>query len=58
MLSQKNSPETVGAWLEQQFPGRFDVQVSNLKMLDLPAQFKGEKRAAVADKTDQEVQFF
>ncbi|MBK9336880.1 MAG: hypothetical protein IPM98_09950 [Lewinellaceae bacterium] len=55
---KKTAPETVGAWLEQQFPGRFDVQVSNLKMLDLPAQFKGEKRAAVADKADQEVQFF
>jgi hypothetical protein len=55
---KKTAPETIGAWLEQQFPGRFEVLVSNLKMLDILAQYKGEKRAIVADKADPEVQFF
>lgn len=55
---KKSPPTTVGPWLEQHFPGRFSVLNSNLKMLDVMAQFRGEKRALVADNSDAEVQFF
>jgi len=55
---KKTPPKSIEPWLEQQFPGQFEVQVSNLKMLDVMAQFRGEKRALVADKADPEVQFF
>ncbi len=55
---KKTPPKTIEPWLEQQFPGRFSVQVSNLKMLDVMAQYRGEKRALVADKADTDVQFF
>ena len=55
---KKSPPKTIEPWLEQQFPGRFSVLNSNLKMLDVMAQFRGEKRALVADKADPDVQFF
>ena len=54
---QKTPPTTLGPWLEEAFPGKFEVLDSNLKMLDVMAQFKGEKQALVADKSDQTVQF-
>jgi len=55
---KKSPPKSIGPWLEQQFPGQFSVLDGNLKMLDVMAQFRGEKRALVADKSDAEVQFF
>ncbi|MFN0014399.1 MAG: hypothetical protein ACKVU2_07605, partial [Saprospiraceae bacterium] len=55
---KKTPPENLEGWLENRFPGQFEVQVSNLKMLDVMAQFRGEKRALVADKSDPDVQFF
>ncbi|MBL7795812.1 MAG: hypothetical protein JNJ90_04835 [Saprospiraceae bacterium] len=55
---KKSPPKSIEPWLEQQFPGRFSVLNSNLKMLDVMAQFRGEKRALVADKADADVQFF
>lgn len=55
---KKTPPDTIQSWLETEFPGQFEILDSNLKMLDIMAQFKGQKQALVADKTDQEVQFF
>lgn len=55
---KKSPPSSIGPWLEQQFPGRYTVLNSNLKMLDVMAQFRGEKRALVADVSDADVQFF
>ncbi|MFN0174605.1 MAG: hypothetical protein ACKVU0_08170 [Saprospiraceae bacterium] len=56
-FSKKTPPKNIESWLELHFPGQFDVLVSNLKMLDVMAQFKGEKQALLADKSDPEVQF-
>lgn len=54
---KKSPPKTIEPWLEQQFSGQFEVLIPNLKMLDVLAQFRGEKRALVADKVDPDVQF-
>ena len=54
---KKSPPRNVEAWLTQQFPGQYEVVVSNLKMLDLMAQYKGQKQALIADKSDREIQF-
>ena len=54
---KKTPPKNIESWLELHFPGQFEVLVSNLKMLDVMAQFKGEKLALVAEKSDSEVQF-
>ncbi|MCC6462165.1 MAG: hypothetical protein IT260_16985 [Saprospiraceae bacterium] len=54
---RKSPPTNIGDWLEQTFPGQFQVLDSNLKMLDIRAQFRGEKRALIAGKTESEVQF-
>lgn len=56
---RKKTPakKTVETALESMFPGQFKVLDTNLKMLDIMAQFKGEKRALVEDKADPEVQF-
>jgi len=54
---KKSPPRNVDSWLAQQFPGQYEVVVSNLKMLDIVAQYKGQKQAIVADKADPEVQF-
>ena len=54
---KKSAPKNVEAWLEEAFPGQFQVVVSNLKMLDIMARYRGEKRAVIADKADPEVQF-
>ncbi|MEQ1747575.1 MAG: hypothetical protein ABMA02_19245 [Saprospiraceae bacterium] len=55
---KKTPPDNLKGWLEHEFPGRYEVLVSNLKMLDVMAQFRGEKRGLVADKADPDVQFF
>lgn len=55
---KKTPPDNIEGWLKNEFPGQYEVLVSNLKMLDVVAQFKGEKRALVADKSDPDVQFF
>ncbi|MFN0013949.1 MAG: hypothetical protein ACKVU2_05320 [Saprospiraceae bacterium] len=55
---KKSPPDNLKGWLENEFPGRYEVLVSNLKMLDVMAQFRGEKRGLVADKNDLDVQFF
>ena len=54
---RKSAPTNISGWLEQQFPGQFNVVISNLKMLDIKAQFKGEKRALIASQSEPEVQF-
>lgn len=54
---KKTPPRNIEDWLEAHFPGRYDVLTSNLKMLDVMAQFKGEKLALVAEKADTCVQF-
>lgn len=54
---QKTPPKNIEAWLEQSFPGKYQVLASNIRMLDIMAQFKGEKRAVIADKSDPELQF-
>jgi hypothetical protein len=54
---KKSPPNNIESWLELHFPGQFEVMVSNLKMLDVMAQFKGEKQVLLADKSDPEVQF-
>ncbi len=43
--------------LERMFPGQFEVLNSNLKMLDIMAQYKGDKQAVIGDKADPDVQF-
>ena len=43
--------------LEELFPGQFQIVVSNLDLLDVLKQFKGEKRAIIGDKSDPDVQF-
>ncbi len=43
--------------LERMFPGQFQVLNSNLKMLDVMAQYKGEKQAVICEKADPDVQF-
>lgn len=48
----------LGSELERLFPGQFQVLISNLKMLDIKAQFQGVKQAVVADKTDSEIHCF
>jgi len=53
---KKTPPNNIEAWLGQEFPGKYEVLISNLKMLDVMAQFKGEKRALIAEKSDPEVQ--
>ena len=53
---KKTSPNNIEAWLGQEFPGRFEVLVSNLKMIDVMAQFEGRKQALIAEKSDPEVQ--
>lgn len=50
-------PKNVGEWLEKAFPGQFEVVLSNLKILDIMAQFRGDKQAVIADKADPVVQF-
>lgn len=56
---RKKTPakKDVGMELERMFPGQFEVLNSNLKILDMKAQFKGEKQAVVGDKADPDVQF-
>jgi hypothetical protein len=55
---KKKSPaDNIESWLDQQFPGQFRIIDSNLKMLDVIAQFKGKKQALVADRNDPDVQF-
>ncbi len=54
---KKSPPNNIESWLELQFPGQFQVLDSNLKMLDVMAQFKGEKQALLADNSAPEVQF-
>ena len=54
---KKSPPKNIDSWLELQFPGQFQVLDSNLKMLDVMAQFKGEKQALLADNSAPEVQF-
>ncbi len=54
---KKTPPKNIESWLELHFPGQFEILDSNLKMLDVMAQFKGEKLALVAEKSDSEVQF-
>lgn len=56
---RKKTPakKDVESELERMFPGQFQVLNSNLKMLDLMAQYKGEKLAVVGDKADPDVQF-
>lgn len=54
---KKTPPKNIEAWLDQHFPGQFEVLVPNLKMLDVMAQFKGEKQAVVSVKADPEVEF-
>jgi hypothetical protein len=53
---KKSTPNNIEGWLGQEFPGKYEVLVSNLKMLDIMAQFKGEKRALISEKADPEVQ--
>ena len=38
---KKTPPNNIEAWLGQEFPGKYEVLVSNLKMLDVMAQFEG-----------------
>jgi len=47
----------IGTRLEELFPGKFQVLVSNLKLLDVMAQYRGDKQAIVGEKSDQDVQF-
>lgn len=56
---RKKTPgkKNVDSELELLFPGKFQVLNSNLKVLDIKAQFKGEKLAVIGDKADPEVQF-
>jgi hypothetical protein len=56
---RKKTPakKTVETELESLFPGQFKVLDTNLKMLDIMAQFKGEKLALIEDAADPEVQF-
>ena len=55
---RKKTPRiNVETELERMFPGQFQVLNSNLKMLDVMAQYKGEKQAVIGDKADPEVQF-
>lgn len=56
-FSKKTPSNNIEAWLEKEFPGQFQVLDSNLKMLDVMAQFKGEKRALIAERSDTLVQF-
>ncbi len=55
---KKGTPKNLEAWLEQNLPGQLQVLNTNLKMLDVMAQFKGEKQALVADRNNAEIQFF
>jgi hypothetical protein len=54
---KKGDPKNLGDWLEKNMPGQLQVLDSNLKMLDVMAQFKGEKQALVADQQNQDIQF-
>lgn len=56
---RKKTPakKNVESELELMFPGQFQVLDSNRKMLDIMAQFKGEKQAVIGDKADPDVQF-
>lgn len=54
---KKSPPANIESWLEHHFPGEFRVVDTNLKMLDVMAQFKGEKQALVAVKSDSIAQF-
>ena len=56
---RKKTPTQKGveSELERMFPGQFQVVLSNLKMLDVMALYKGEKQALIGDKADPEVQF-
>lgn len=54
---KKGEPKNLGDWLEKNMPGQLQVLDSNLKMLDVMAQFKGEKQALVADRNNEEIQF-
>lgn len=51
-------PKSLESELELLFPGQFQVLHTNLKLLDVMAQYKGEKQAVIGDKSDPEVQFF
>jgi len=53
-----SSKKNVESELELMFPGQFQVLDSNIKVLDIMAQFKGDKKAVIADKADPDVQFF
>ncbi|MBC7777582.1 MAG: hypothetical protein H7246_19265 [Phycisphaerae bacterium] len=56
---RKKTPakKNVETELERMFPGQFQVLNSNLKMLDVMAQYKGNKQAVIGDKADPDVQF-
>jgi hypothetical protein len=54
---KKGEPKNIESWLDRHMPGQLQVVNSNLKMLDVMAQFKGEKQALVADQHNQEIQF-
>jgi len=54
---KKTPAKNVELELERMFPGQFQVVLSNLKMLDVMALYKGEKQALIGDKVDPEVQF-
>lgn len=54
---KKGDPKNLSDWLEKNMPGQLQVLDSNLKMLDVMAQFKGEKQALLADKNNEEIQF-
>ncbi len=56
---RKKTPakKNVETELERLFPGQFQVLNSNLKLIDIMAQFKGEKQAVIGDKADPDVQF-
>lgn len=56
---RKKTPakKNVESELELMFPGQFQVLDSNRKMLDIMAQYKGDKQAVIGDKADPDVQF-
>ncbi|MFN0213629.1 MAG: hypothetical protein ACKVT2_05185 [Saprospiraceae bacterium] len=56
---RKKTPSlNISSWLETYFPNQFDVLDSNVRMLDVLAQLKGEKQALVSEKQDPELQFY
>jgi hypothetical protein len=54
---KKRPAHNLESRLEELFPGQFQIVVSNLDLLDVMNQYKGEKRAIIGDKSDPDVQF-